>query len=171
MTIDLIKENGSKLKKARSRQYPAETITDADYADDLVLLANTLTQAESLLHSLEQVAGGIGLHRNTNKMKYMHFKQEEAISTLSGKLLKLVDKFTYLGSSISSTESDVNICLAKVWSAIHKLWKSDLSNKIKQDFFQVVALMILLYGCTSWTPTKCMEKNYMGTTQECYKLH
>ena len=32
-------------KEAISRQYPAETITDADYADDLALLANTPTQA------------------------------------------------------------------------------------------------------------------------------
>ena len=40
------------LKKARSRQYTAETITDEDYQDDLALLVNTPTQAESLLHSL-----------------------------------------------------------------------------------------------------------------------
>ena len=36
--INLIKENGFMLKKARSRWYLAETITDADQADDLVLL-------------------------------------------------------------------------------------------------------------------------------------
>ena len=35
-------------KKARSVQYAAQTITDADYAVDLALLANTSTQAESL---------------------------------------------------------------------------------------------------------------------------
>ena len=46
MLIDLIKENGFTLKKARSRQYPAETITDANYTDDLVLLTNTPTQAD-----------------------------------------------------------------------------------------------------------------------------
>ena len=40
-------------KKARSRQYPIEAIIDADYANDIALLVNTPTQAESLLHSLE----------------------------------------------------------------------------------------------------------------------
>ena len=35
-----IKENGFKLTKERSRRYPAETITDTDYADDIALLAN-----------------------------------------------------------------------------------------------------------------------------------
>ena len=39
MRIDQIKENGSTLKKERSR-YPAETMTDADYTNDLVLLIN-----------------------------------------------------------------------------------------------------------------------------------
>ena len=39
--IDIMKDNGFKLAKERSRRYPAQTITDADYADDIALLANT----------------------------------------------------------------------------------------------------------------------------------
>ena len=56
-SIDLMKENGFKLK------IPPRTITDADYADDITLLANSPAQAESQLHSLERTAGDIGLHR------------------------------------------------------------------------------------------------------------
>ena len=41
-SIDLIKENGFTLKKARSRWYLAKTMAVAEYADDLALLANTL---------------------------------------------------------------------------------------------------------------------------------
>ena len=52
-SIDKIKENGFEPTKKRSRRYPAKTITDADYADDIALLANTPNQAETLLHSLE----------------------------------------------------------------------------------------------------------------------
>ncbi len=44
------------LTKKRSRRYPATTITDADYADDIAILANTHDQAETLLHSLERAA-------------------------------------------------------------------------------------------------------------------
>ena len=40
ISIDKIKENGFKLTKKRSRRYSAKTITDADYADDIALLAN-----------------------------------------------------------------------------------------------------------------------------------
>ena len=38
--IDKKKENGFKLTKKRSRRYPAQTIPDADYANDIALLAN-----------------------------------------------------------------------------------------------------------------------------------
>ena len=68
-SIDKIKENGFKLTKERSRRYPAKTITDAVYADDIVLLANAPAQTESLLHSLERAAAGIGLHVNAHKTK------------------------------------------------------------------------------------------------------
>ena len=50
-SIDLIKENGFTLKKARSRHHPRETIIDADYADDIVLLVNTPIQVKSLLYT------------------------------------------------------------------------------------------------------------------------
>ena len=72
-SIALMKENGFKLAKERSRRYPAQTITDADYADGIVLLANTPAQAESLLHSLERAAGAIGLKVNADKTKYICF--------------------------------------------------------------------------------------------------
>ena len=57
------------------------------------------------------------------------------ISTLEGTPLKLVDKFTYLGSSVESTEKDIETRLTKAWTAINRLstiWKSDLTDKITQ---------------------------------------
>ena len=132
-----MKVNGFTLKK-KNRQYPAQTITDADNADDIVLLANTPTQAESLLYRLEQAAGSIGFHVNANKTEYRCCNQKGDISTLNGCPLTLVNKFTYLGSSISSTESDITMCWAKAWTAIVRLSnirKSTLSDKINHYFF------------------------------------
>ena len=152
--IDKIKENGFELTKKRSRRYSAKTITDADY---IAILANTPNQAETLLHSLEQAATGIGLHVNAHKTEYMCFNQTGNISTLVGTSLKLIDKFTYLGSSVSSTEKDIDTQLMKAWTAINKLsitWKSDLTDKMKRSFFQIVVVSILLYGCTTWALTK-----------------
>ena len=108
-SVDIMKDNGFKPAKERSRRYPAQTITDADYADDILLLANTPSQAETLLHSLERAVAGIGLHVNTDKTEYMCFNQRGDFSTLNGSSLKLVEKFNNLGSSVSSTKKDVNM--------------------------------------------------------------
>ena len=93
---------------------------DANYADDIALLANTPTQAESLLHNLNQASGRIGLHVNTDKTECMCFNQSD-ILTLNRGSLKLENKFTYLGSSVSSTGSDIKIRLAKVCTAVEGL--------------------------------------------------
>ena len=70
--INKNRENGFELTKKRSRKYSAKTITDADYADDIAILANTPNQAETLLHSLERAAAGIGLHVNSHKTEYIY---------------------------------------------------------------------------------------------------
>ena len=58
-SVDLLKELGFTLKTARGRRFPAETITDADYADDLTLFTDNIEEATKLLHALEKAAGDI----------------------------------------------------------------------------------------------------------------
>ena len=87
------------------------------------------------------------------------------ISTLDGTSLKLVEKFTYLGSSVSSTEKDIDTRLTKAWTAIDRLsiiWKSVLADKMKRSFFQTAVVSILLYGCITWMLTKRLEKKLDG---------
>ena len=93
----------------------------------------------------------------------MCFNETGDISTLNGTSLKLVDKFTYLGSSVSLTETDINTRLAKAWTDIDSLsviWKSGLTDKIKHSLFQAAVVSILLYRCTTWTLTKKLDTNY-----------
>ena len=95
----------------------------------------------------------------------MCYNQTGDISTLDGITLKLVDKFTFLGSRVSSTEKDIDTRLMKAWTAIDRLsiiWKSDLTDKMKRSFFQAAVVSILLYGCTTWTLTKRLEKKLDG---------
>ena len=95
----------------------------------------------------------------------MLYYQTGDISTLDGTPLKLVDKFTYLGSSVESTEKDIETRLTKAWTAINRqsiIWKSDLTDKMKRSFFQAAVTSILLYGCTTWTLIKWLEKKLDG---------
>ena len=125
-------------------------------------------QAESLLHSLEQAAGCLDHHVNADKIKYMCFNQKEDLTTLNGGSLKLVDKFTNLGSRVPSTENDINMRLAR--TAIDMLlilWKSNLSDKIQRNFFRTAVMSILRYGCTTEMLMKRIEKKL----QECYEQY
>ena len=68
-------------------------------------------------------------------------------------------------SSVSSTEKDTNTQLTKAWTAIDRLsiiWKSDLTDKMKRSFLQAAVVSRLLYGCTTWTLTKRLEKKLNG---------
>ena len=78
----------------------------------------------------------------------MCFNQTGDISTQGGSSLKLVDKFTYLGSSVLSNETDIDTRLTKARTAINRLsviWKSDLTDKMKRSFFQAAVELILLH--------------------------
>ena len=91
----------------------------------------------------------------------MCYNQTGDISTLGGTSLKLVGKFIYLGSSVSLTKKDMDARLTKAWTAFDKLsiiQRFDLTNKMKRSFFQAAVVSILLYGCTTWTLTKRLEK-------------
>ena len=95
----------------------------------------------------------------------MCYNQTGDISTQDGTSLKLVDKLTYLGSSVSSTEKDIETRLTRAWTAIYSLsiiWKSDLTDKMKRSFFQAAVVSILLCGCTIWTLTKRLKKKLDG---------
>ena len=103
----------------------------------------------------------IGLYVNAHKTEYMCYNQTGDISTLDGTPLKVEDKFTYLGSSVESTEKDIDTRLTKAWTAINRLLiilKKHLTDKMKRSFFQAAVKSILLYGCTTWTLTKRLEK-------------
>ena len=72
--------------------------------------------------------------------------------SLNGEKIKQVEDFKDLGSYIASTERDVNIRLGKAWDALNELdniWKSNLPDNLKRNFFQAAVETILLYGSVS----------------------
>ena len=89
---------------------------------------------------------------NSDKIEFMYFNKGGAIFPLNDEPLKFEIQFSYFGSKISSTVSDVNLHMCKNWNVIDWLlrkWKSDLSDKTQRGFFQAVAMSRLLYDCTT----------------------
>ena len=118
--------------------------TDADFADDLALLSNTIDEAQKMLTSLEEAAGAVGLIMNESKTKYMSInlaseEQHATLTSSSGNTIEKVDDFVYLGSWVGSSEHDFTVRKAKAWASCHKMkkiWKSNIAT----------VESILLYG-------------------------
>ena len=165
-SVDTNKQLGLTLQTANGRRHPAVNITDADYADDLALLSNTIKGAEQLLHHLEEAAANIGLSVNAKKTEFISYNEQGAIQSKNDIPLLKVDDFTYLGSNIASTEKDIQIRIGKAWGALtqmNTIWKSNLPDGLKRDFFRSVVESVLLYGSSTWTLTKKLEKTIDGT--------
>ena len=134
---------------------PKENIYTVDFWESCEMMIRHL-----LIHLVNKY-----ININAHKTEYMCFNQTGDISIRNGCSLKLVDKFIYLGSNVSSTEKDIDTRLTKAWTAIDKLsiiWKSDLTSKMNRSFFQAAVVLILLYGCTTWTLTKRLKKKLGG---------
>jgi hypothetical protein len=165
--LDQNAELGFTLHEARSRRYPAVKLTDVDYADDLALLTNNIQDATALLHKIEEAASEVGLYINAKKTEYIVINQDQTceIRDSSGNLIKVVKDFKYLGSYIAFTEKDVEIRLGKAWGALNQLdtiWKSNLPENLKRNFFKAVVESVLVYGSTSWTLTNALENKLDG---------
>ena len=132
---------GFTITPRRSRRHPAEVLADLDFADDIALLSNTLSQAQELLSRVEDAAATVGLHMNASKTKVMAFNTEESITlrTNDDNQLDQVDDFQYLGSWVDNSEKDMKVRKALAWKACNKmqaLWKSNLSATTKIRFFR-----------------------------------
>ena len=129
-------ELGFRLTKRSSRRIGPTTVTDLDFADDIALLSEEVSQAQSLLNRVETSVGKVGLKMNAAKIKYMSFNQKQVpvITTNEGMPLDKVEDFKYLGAWMNSTEKDIKTRKAAAWRACGKLsqlWKAkSLSRKL-----------------------------------------
>ena len=157
---------GFKLQRSRSKRHPAILVTDADYADDLALISETIEQSQLFLLRVEAAAAQLGLYANEVKTEYMSFNQPDGyLITLYGKELKRVKDFLYLGSWVETSEKDITTRIAKAWAALSKMdttWKSNINRELKIRFFRATVETVLLYGCTTWTLTKALETKLDG---------
>lgn len=151
----------------RNQPLPQNTFTDTDYADDLCLISDSVTDAQSFLTRLENAAAEFGLVVNVEKTEAMMFNTVGTLTTITGEPIENKQDFKYLGAWISSTSKEFNVRKGCAWSALNKLdklWKSSLPRHLKIEFFKATVESVLLYGAESWTLTKTLEKSLNG----CY---
>ena len=165
-------ELGLTINKRQSRRLEAETICDLDFADDIVLMSDTVVQAQKLLLNVEKECKGVGLMLNSSKTKSMFINIEyEELKNEAGDVIlqALTEKgdqdFLYLGSWCDK-HRDISTRKALAWRSLNKLdkiWKSNLDEYLKILLFRATTETILLYGSQTWALTAAEERDLNGT--------
>ena len=168
LSLDNMKEKGLMTKPRQSSRYPAQHLTDLDFADDLALTSDSIKDAETLLQSLEEAASKVGLYCNEGKTEFITTSPKPTdLRSLNGITIKRVVDFKYLGAHIVDSQKDFNIRKAMAWDACNKLdkiWQSNITNALKVQTFKTLVEPVLLYGSETWTLSTRLEKRLDG----CY---
>ena len=135
------------LQRLKDVEYPRKVINDLEFADDIPLFENSLEEAQVQLNRTPAETQKIGLVIKTKKTEFMTSTSCKKNLTLNNEDIKLANDFTYLGSKMTFTESDVKRRLSLAWSAFWKLkrlWPSKITPiELKIKLFQATRLSIV----------------------------
>ena len=97
-------------------------MSDAEFADDLALLTDTVEDSQRFLYSAEDAARSVGLHLNEKNMKFMQVNcnEEASIKARKGDAIECVSDLKYLGCYLHTTH-DFKVRKAKAWAACHQM--------------------------------------------------
>jgi hypothetical protein len=137
-----------------------ENLVDLEYADDIVLIFEKETEAQVFLDKLIGVVPFFGMSFAPNKCKVMLQDMGclNAPLVMYGEALEVVERFTYLGSCISSdcsvqAEVASRISKARVaFANLRHLWRQNgISLSLKGRIYRATVRAVLLYGCETWS--------------------
>ncbi|XP_069960323.1 RNA-directed DNA polymerase from mobile element jockey [Cherax quadricarinatus] len=144
-----------------------DTINDLLFADDCTLNAASEAAMQHSVDKFSDACNNFGLTISTTKTEVMHQPAPgktyvEPNITINGQRLNAIDKFTYLGSTLSRNvviDDEVNARLAKASATFGKLHKNvwnrrGITTSTKIKVYRAIVLTTLLYGCETWTVYK-----------------
>lgn len=136
-------------------------INNLRYADDIVLLASSLTELQDLLNRVVTAGSKYNMHINAAKTKVMSLNKEPITVTVEGKVLEQVHEFTYLGSRITDDATcfkDLQVKLAvglAVLQRFKQVWHGhSLTLPTKIKLCKTLVWSVVTYGSESWTLRK-----------------
>ena len=140
-------------------------IRDLLFADDCALLAHTLDDIQAITNAFARSARRFGLTISLKKTEVIYQPKPGAdytapTITIDNNPLKVTDKLTYLGSTISQNaliDDEISARIGKASGSFGKLTKRLWSERgvrlvTKINVYCTVVLPTLLYGCEAWTP-------------------
>ena len=148
------------------------------YADDAALTSHTEAGLQELVSRLSSACREFGLTISLKKTQILPQGTDypPKISICSTQL-EVVDTFTYLGSTISSSLSldrEISTRIGKSAAVMSKLnkrvWTNNLlTENTKLHVYRACVLSILLYGSESWTTYASQEKRLNTFHTRCLR--
>ncbi|KAL9963813.1 hypothetical protein ACROYT_G027358 [Oculina patagonica] len=141
--------------QARGIQWSlSKHLEDIDFADDVALLSQRHNNMTQKLESMRETAAMTGLKINVQKTKSLRVNQRNNTNfDIGGDEIQDIEKFTYLGSIVSSeggTDQDIVARIGKATTAFHILrpiWRSRaIFVKTKLRIFNTNVKSVLLCG-------------------------
>ncbi|KAK6764798.1 hypothetical protein RB195_024934 [Necator americanus] len=142
-------------------------LTDLEYADDVVIFAESSTKLQHVVNLVSKLAAAYGLRLRPDKCKQMWISSRPRTGIrVDGQPMELVDEFCYLGSTLKnkgSFERDVQQRCAKATSAFNSLtkclWSTPITNEVKLRVYLSAIRPIMMYGSETWAaPSTVMER-------------
>ncbi|KAI5637686.1 hypothetical protein NE865_08080 [Phthorimaea operculella] len=137
-------------------------------------MGRSAADVRALAGVLESEGRKVGLRVNQDKTEYLHMRRFKTTRTkrnnliVNGTSYKGVDKFKYLGCTVTDTnqrEDEINIRIQNALrcsAALHKVLTSKLiSRRTKVRIYKTVIRPILMYGCETWTLTLKEEEKLL----------
>ena len=154
----------------------ADNLKHIDYADDICLLAEKLSDVAKMSNALNTHALRAGLKINIGKTKLLSLPASERTISICDEQIENVNSFTYLGCELAEgggTMEDVDkrICKARgVFGMMCPIWRnSTLRRNTKIRLFRSNVLSVLLYGSSSWKVTKTVSSKLQVFVNRCLR--
>jgi hypothetical protein len=139
-------------------------IRDLLFADDCALNASSESDMQCSMDQFSRACDNFGLTISIKKTEVLYQpapgkQYVEPSIKVHGSDLKAVEKFTYLGSTLSravTIDDEINNRVAKASAAFGRLrpnvWeRRGIHLKTKLEVYKAVVITTLLYGCETWT--------------------
>ena len=131
-----------------------EYLSHLIFADDIVLIANSISKLQEMLQDIHDISKPIGLKMHLGKTKVMcnkHVNKDYVI--VDGKKIEEVDSYVYLGQMVTKDHDQVQDMKRRIgqgWSAFRKLdimRDKNVPMRLKRKAFNECILPVMTYGC------------------------
>jgi len=134
-----------------------DRLSNLQFADDIVLFANTRDELREMAEELCDQSKKVGLLINASKTVAMSNQVNVAPIQLTGEVINFVDQFKYLGQTIEiplNQNIEIRKRIQTAWSVFYThrsfLTCSNVQMELKRKLFNMCVLPAFLYGAESW---------------------